>query len=103
METSTRLHRFTSQETVLFIVTTVRISSLLHIVLTYNINYEYYGRPGFESRQRQEIIPQPPIEWVPWNKRPGRDANYSSPSSAEVKNGGAIALLPIRLHGVVLN
>jgi hypothetical protein len=36
-------------------------------------------------------------------KRQGREADHSLPSSAEVKNGGAIPLLPIRLHGVVLN
>jgi hypothetical protein len=31
-------------------------------------------------------------------KRPGRDANYSPPSSVEVMNGAAI-----RVHGVVFN
>jgi hypothetical protein len=37
-------------------------------------------------------------------KRPGREADYSPPSSAEVKNYGAIYLhSPMRLHGVVLN
>jgi hypothetical protein len=36
-------------------------------------------------------------------KRLGREADHSRPSSAEVKNGGAIPPLPIRLHGVVLN
>jgi hypothetical protein len=38
-------------------------------------------------------------------KRPGRGADHSppSPSSAQVKNGGAIPPLPIRLHGLVLN
>jgi hypothetical protein len=37
---------------------------------------------------------QPPIQWVlevlsPVVKRPGREADHSSPSSAEVKNVGA--------------
>jgi hypothetical protein len=43
--------------------------------------------------------------WVlsPEVKRPGREADYTLPSSAEVKNGGAIPALPISLHGVVLN
>jgi hypothetical protein len=36
-------------------------------------------------------------------KRPGRETDHSPPSSAEVKNGGAIPPLPLRLHGVVLN
>jgi hypothetical protein len=45
---------------------------------------------------------QPPIQLVPWalslrGKRPGRQADHSLPSTAEVKNGGAI-LPPIRLH-----
>jgi hypothetical protein len=41
----------------------------------------------------------PPIQWVPGTlsvevKRPGREAGHSTPSSAEVKNGGAIHSLP---------
>jgi hypothetical protein len=35
--------------------------------------------------------------------QPGREADHSSPSSAEVKNGGAILLFPISPHGIVLN
>jgi hypothetical protein len=42
---------------------------------------------------------QPHIQWLagaisPGVKRPGREADHSSPSSAEVKNGGAIPPLP---------
>jgi hypothetical protein len=37
---------------------------------------------------------QPPIQWVPGVKRPGREADHSPPSSAEVKNGGAMPPLP---------
>jgi hypothetical protein len=42
---------------------------------------------------------QPPIQWVPGTislgiKLPGREADYSPPASAEVKNGGAIPPLP---------
>jgi hypothetical protein len=33
---------------------------------------------------------QPPIQWVLGVKRPGREADHSPPSSAEVKNDGAI-------------
>jgi hypothetical protein len=33
---------------------------------------------------------QPPIQWLSGVKRLGPEAEYSPPSSAEVKNGGAI-------------
>jgi hypothetical protein len=52
---------------------------------------------------------QPPIQWVPGAlslgvKRPGREADNSLPSSAEVKNMWSYASIPsIRLHGVVLS
>jgi hypothetical protein len=36
-------------------------------------------------------------------KRQGLEADHSPPSNAEVKNGGAVPPVPIRLHGVVLN
>jgi hypothetical protein len=36
-------------------------------------------------------------------KRPGSEADHSTPSSAKVKNGGGIPPLLIGLHGVVLN
>jgi hypothetical protein len=44
-------------------------------------------------------LTQPPMQWVrgalsPGVKRPGREADHSPPSSAEVKNGGAIPPLP---------
>jgi hypothetical protein len=37
---------------------------------------------------------QPPIQWVPGVKRQGREADHFPPSSAEVKNTGAIPSLP---------
>jgi hypothetical protein len=42
---------------------------------------------------------QPPIQWIPGAlslgvKRPGREADHSPPSSAEIKNGVAIPPLP---------
>jgi hypothetical protein len=52
---------------------------------------------------------QPPIQWVPGAlclqvKRPGREADHSPPSSAEVKNAWSYSSTPpIRLHGVVLS
>jgi hypothetical protein len=37
-------------------------------------------------------------------KRPGREADHSPPSSAEVKNAWSnTSTLPIRLHGMVLS
>jgi hypothetical protein len=36
-------------------------------------------------------------------KEAGREADYPSPSCAEVKNGGALPALLICLHGMVLN
>jgi hypothetical protein len=61
------------------------------------------GRPGFDSRQGQEIflyftssrpalgLTQPPVQWVPGAlspgvTRPGREADHSPPPSAMVKN-----------------
>jgi hypothetical protein len=62
------------------------------------------GSPGsipgmakvFSSPQRPD---RPPIQWIPGEislrvKRPGREADHSLPSSAEVGNGGAIPPLP---------
>jgi hypothetical protein len=52
---------------------------------------------------------QPPIQWVPGDltvgvKRPGREADLSPPSSADVKNGWHYtSTLSIRLHGMVLS
>jgi hypothetical protein len=76
---------------------------------------------GFDSRRRLEIFlfttasrtdlgpTQPPIQWVPGTlslevKRPGREADHSPPSSAEVKECVERYLhSPIRLHGLVLS
>jgi len=51
---------------------------------------------------------QSPIQWVPGVpspgvKRLGCEADHSSPSTAEVKNGGAIPASLHCLHGTVLN
>jgi hypothetical protein len=69
----------------------------------------------FESRQGQEFYffmssrpalgpTQPPIQWVPGAlspgvKRPGREADHSPPTNAEVKK----MWFYISLHGIVLN
>jgi len=75
---------------------------------------------GFESRQglgiflftiasRPALGPtQPHMQWVPSAlslgvKRPGREADYSHPSSADVKNVWSYTSTPpVRVHGVVL-
>jgi hypothetical protein len=68
------------------------------------------GRPGFDSGQGEIFLfstasrlalrpTQPPVQWVPGAIFPvvkllGRGADYSLPSGAEVKNGGAIPPVP---------
>jgi hypothetical protein len=74
---------------------------------------------GFDSRRALGIFlftiasgtvlgpTQPPIQWIPGAlslevKRPGREADHSPPSSAEVKNAwGYTSIPPVLLHGVV--
>jgi hypothetical protein len=46
---------------------------------------------------------QPPILWLGVVKRNRHEANHSPPFNAEVKNGGVMSPLPIRLLGIVLN
>jgi hypothetical protein len=53
------------------------------------------SRPALRSTQ-------PPIQWVPGVKRPGREVDHSPPTSAEVKKMWIYTSTP-RLHGVVLN
>jgi hypothetical protein len=78
------------------------------------------GQPEFDSRQETGIVflatesrpalgsTQTPIKWVPGAlslrvKLPGREANHSLPSSAEVKNMWSYdSTYPIRLQSVVL-
>jgi hypothetical protein len=61
----------------------------------------------FTTASRTALGPtQPPIQWVPRAlslgvKRPGREADHSPPSRAEVKNAWSYTSTPpIRLHGV---
>jgi hypothetical protein len=52
---------------------------------------------------------QPPIQWypggggVPGVKRPGREADYSPPTNAQVNNTWIYASTPICFHAVLLN
>jgi hypothetical protein len=64
----------------------------------------------FTTVSRMALGPtQPPIQWVSGApslavKRPGREADHSPPSSAEVKNAYSYtSTLPIHLHGMVLS
>jgi hypothetical protein len=64
----------------------------------------------FDTVSRPALGPtQPPIQWVPRAlslgvKRPGREADHSPPSSADVQECAELYLhSPIRLHGVVLS
>jgi hypothetical protein len=64
----------------------------------------------FTTVSRAALGPtQPPFQWVAGAlslvvKRPGREADHSSPSSAEVEVAWSYASTPpIRLHGVVLS
>jgi len=60
------------------------------------------GRPGFDPWQGQVFLlttgpalgPTQPIKWITGVKRPGREADHSPSSSAEVKMSGAILPLP---------
>jgi hypothetical protein len=63
----------------------------------------------FSTASKPALEPtQPYDQWVPETispgvKRPGREADHSPPSSAKVKNAGAIPPLLIYLHGIVLD
>jgi hypothetical protein len=64
----------------------------------------------FTTASRTALEPtQRPIQWVPGAlslgvKRPGREADHSPPSSAEVKNAWIYTSTPpTRLHGLVLS
>jgi hypothetical protein len=64
----------------------------------------------FTTMSKMALEPtQPPIKWVPGAlslevKRPGREADHSPSSSAEIKNVWSYtSTLPILLHGVVLS
>jgi hypothetical protein len=86
------------------------------MALSYRLDdREFVSRQGlgmflFTTASRLALGPtQPPIQWVPGAlsagiKRPGREADHSSPSSNEVNNTWICTSTPqIRLHGVVLS
>jgi hypothetical protein len=67
-------------------------------------------RGPIPAASRTAMAPtQPPLQGVPESlslgvKRPGREADHSLPSSAEIKNAWSYtSTFPVRLHGVVLS
>jgi hypothetical protein len=65
------------------------------------------GKIFFSYHNAQQPI-EPPIQWVlgadsPGVKRKDREADHSSPTSAEVKNGRTLFPFLRTFHGVVLN
>jgi hypothetical protein len=91
----------------------LHISSCLYYIMR-------VGRSGFDSRRGAGNFPfdtvsrpalgptQPPVQWVPedlspWVKWPGREADHSPPSTAEVKECTELYLHSPILHGAVLS
>jgi hypothetical protein len=74
-------------------------------------NYILSTHCDFSSPRRPDRLwgsTHPPGQWVPGVLsprvlRPGREADHSRLSNAEVKNFGTILPLPKCLHGTVLN
>jgi len=70
---------------------------------------QFKGLFIFATASRQAPGPiQPPIQWISWAlslgiKRPGREADHSPPSSAEVNELLYTSTSQIRLYGVVLS
>jgi hypothetical protein len=93
----------------------LQASSIPLYIPTAGCNVLIHSRRGlriflFTAVSRLALGPtQPPIQWVPGAlsrgvKRPGREADHSPPSSAEVKESVKLYLhSPIRLHGAVLS
>jgi hypothetical protein len=55
------------------------------------------GAGNFSLHHRAQIGTHPPIQWVAFSlgvKRPGRETDHVSPSSAEVKNARSYASTP---------
>jgi hypothetical protein len=84
---------------------------MCHRYICFLIQWKHDDDPGrgkiffFPTASRPALGPtQPPIQWVSLGlKRRGLATDYSSPSSSEVKNGGAVLLAPICGHDIVLN
>jgi hypothetical protein len=83
----------------------------VYFVITQSGNFCIHPRIYFITPQIKTALgpTQPPIQWVRGAlslgiKRPGREADHSPPSSAEVKNTWSFTSTPpMCLHGVVLS
>jgi hypothetical protein len=75
------------------------------IVICFNyVNFSLHHRVQNGSGTNPPSYPVGTRDSFPGVKRPGREADHSPPSSAEVKNAWRYASTPpIRLHGVVLS
>jgi hypothetical protein len=91
-----QLHDSTSAVTAVFSV------SPMHTSRVKNVHFSMLSRPALGPTQ-------PSIQWVPGAlppvaKRPGREADYSTPnSSGGQENLDLYIHSPMRLYGVVLN
>jgi hypothetical protein len=57
----------------------------------YGLDGRGIGVSFFSTSSRPDLGPiQPPIQWVPGVKQPGREADHSPASNAEIKNDGDI-------------
>jgi hypothetical protein len=79
------------------------IRSLKRCILKYKQEDVLDKNRSMDNVQKHNICT--PIQWLPEavSSGLGREADHSPPLSVEVKNGGAITPLTIRLHGVLLN
>jgi hypothetical protein len=68
-----------------------RVKNILHVVQTGSGTHQAFYPMDTEG------LPPPEV------KLPRREADRSPSSNAEVKDGGDIPPLPVRLHGMVLN
>jgi hypothetical protein len=83
----------------------------LILILSLDFSFSWYSdwlRAG-DIMPRSALGPtHPPVQWVRGDlslevKRPGREADHSPPSSAEVECVELYFHSPIRLHGVALS
>jgi hypothetical protein len=82
------------------------MDSSVGVVTGYGL-HDRGSNPGTVSRLALGAT-QLPVQWVPRAistgiKRPRREVDHSHPSTAEVRNGGAIPSLLHILNGIVLN
>jgi hypothetical protein len=90
------LYRLSSRARATGWMARVRFPAWQYFSLLHSIQTGSGGPPIFLSNGYRGLF-------APGVKRPEREADHSSSSSAKDKNGGALPPLPIRLHGTVLS